>query len=54
MSVVVYIDPARLQPVFNDAWHRVVRLDFSRGTLTTLCGQTEDIDMSRPTIALAA
>lgn len=44
MSVVVFLDKARLQPVINDAWHRVARINFAVGSLTTLCGEVEEIE----------
>ncbi|MEV6905690.1 hypothetical protein [Amycolatopsis sp. NPDC051071] len=44
MSVVLYLDQARLQPVLDDAWHRVAMISFTGGTLTTLCGETDDIE----------
>lgn len=42
--MIVYLNSATLQPVINDVWHRVARLDFTGGKLTTLCdltGETE-------------
>lgn len=44
MSVIVYLDKARIQPALDDMWHRVARIDFTTNTLTTLCGEEEPIE----------
>ncbi|WP_328442966.1 MULTISPECIES: hypothetical protein [unclassified Amycolatopsis] len=44
MSVVVYLDKAKLQPLIADVWHRVAGIDFIGGKLTTLCGLTEEVE----------
>ena len=44
MSVRVYLNRELLQPVRDDVWHRVARIDFTGGKLTTLCGEVEEIE----------
>ncbi|MFJ8915550.1 hypothetical protein [Amycolatopsis sp. NPDC102389] len=44
MSVILFLDQARLQPVLDDVWHRVAVISFAAGTLATLCGQAGVIE----------
>ncbi|MEU7785876.1 hypothetical protein [Amycolatopsis sp. NPDC049159] len=43
MSLIVYLDKARIQPALDDIWHWVADIDFGNGILTTLCGEEHEV-----------